>query len=666
MATDFKSIPLIDISPLLAKWDDPNMAQDQGITGVVKQLDQACREAGFFYVKGHGIPDSIIKEVRNVARKFFSLPYEEKLKIKISPTTGYRGYQRMGENITKGIPDMHEAIDCYREVKPGMYGTLSKPLEGPNQWPINPPNLKQLMEEYISLCTDLSRKIMRGIALALGASADEFEGERAGDPFWVFRIIGYPVLSHANGKDMTENDIGCGAHTDYGLLTLVNQDADITALEVRNQSGEWISAPPVPGTFVCNIGDMLKPLETWRKLQILTNGLYESTFHRVINKSPTYRVCVAYFYETNFDAAIKPLDICIRRTGGTKKFERAVYGEHLVSKHKKATEQARAALVSLHQTMLSSKQNPQYYKKAPVQVGLEFAAYGEEEVVAVEGAEEVVEEGILLGEVEGEMEVVVMVEEGKVEGKMEVVVMVEEGKVEGEMEVVVMVEEGILLGEVKGEGIRILEEGRNKVDISPLLSKWDDPNMAQDQGITGVVKQLDQACREAGFFYVKGHGIPNSIIKEVGNVAHKFFSLLYEEKLKIKISPTTGYRGYQRIGENITKGIPDMHEAIDDADITALEVRNQSGGNPLETWRKLQILTNGLYESTFHRVINKSPTYRVCVAYFYETNFDPAIEPLDICIKRTGGTKKFERAVYGEHLVSKETTNFVKEDKLDS
>ncbi|GMP31435.1 hypothetical protein CsSME_00005646 [Camellia sinensis var. sinensis] len=258
MATDFKSIPLIDISPLLAKWDDPNMAQDQGITGVVKQLDQACREAGFFYVKGHGIPDSIIKEVRNVARKFFSLPYEEKLKIKISPTTGYRGYQRMGENITKGIPDMHEAIDCYREVKPGMYGTLSKPLEGPNQWPINPPNLKQLMEEYISLCTDLSRKIMRGIALALGASADEFEGERAGDPFWVFRIIGYPVLSHANGKDMTENDIGCGAHTDYGLLTLVNQDADITALEVRNQSGEWISAPPVPGTFVCNIGDMLK------------------------------------------------------------------------------------------------------------------------------------------------------------------------------------------------------------------------------------------------------------------------------------------------------------------------------------------------------------------------------------------------------------------------
>ncbi|XP_057493430.1 probable 2-oxoglutarate-dependent dioxygenase At3g50210 isoform X2 [Actinidia eriantha] len=322
MATAFDSIPVIDISPLLVKWDDPNMAQDQGVAEVVRQLDQACREAGFFYV-GHGIPDSVIEEVRNVTYKFFSLPYEEKLKIKISPATGYRGYQKIGENITKGIPDMHEAIDCYREVKPGMFGALSKPLEGPNQWPINPPNIKQLMEEYIRMCTDLSRKIMLGIALALGASADAFEGEIAGDPFWVLRIIGYPGLSHANGQDRQKNDVGCGAHTDYGLLTLVNQDDDKTALEVRNLSGEWILAPPIHGTFVCNIGDMLK---------ILTNGLYESTLHRVINNSPKYRVSVAYFYETNFDAAIEPLDICIKRTGGTKKFDGAVYGKHLVSK----------------------------------------------------------------------------------------------------------------------------------------------------------------------------------------------------------------------------------------------------------------------------------------------------------------------------------------------
>ncbi|XP_021802363.1 probable 2-oxoglutarate-dependent dioxygenase At3g50210 [Prunus avium] len=188
--------------------------------------------------------------------------------------------------------------------------------------PIQPTNFKMLMEEYVSLCTELSRNIMRGIALALGGSPYEFEGERAGNAFWVMRLIGYPGVHSANGSDIPK-DVGCGAHTDYGLLTLVNQDDDITALQVRNRSGEWIAAPPVPGTFVCNIGDMLK---------IYSNGLYESTLHQVINSSPKYRVCVAYFYETNFDTAVEPLDICKERTTGAKKFERAVYGEHLVNK----------------------------------------------------------------------------------------------------------------------------------------------------------------------------------------------------------------------------------------------------------------------------------------------------------------------------------------------
>eukprot|EP00262_Sarcandra_glabra_P002667 TRINITY_DN13076_c0_g1_i1.p1 TRINITY_DN13076_c0_g1~~TRINITY_DN13076_c0_g1_i1.p1 ORF type:complete len:361 (+),score=54.81 TRINITY_DN13076_c0_g1_i1:164-1084(+) len=299
------------------------MAEDQGVLEVVSMLDQACKEAGFFYVKGHGIPDAIVKEVKDVTRKFFYLPYEEKVKIKLSSVTGFRGYQRLGENITKGIPDMHEAIDCYREVGPGMYGALGSSLEGSNKWLDNPSNCKPLMEEYISLLTDLSRKIMRGIALALGGPPDAFEGERAGDPFWVMRLIGYPGSTDNKSQYMQENDIGCGAHTDYGLLTLVNQDDEIPALQVRNRSGEWIWAAPIPGTFVCNIGDMLK---------IWSNGLYESTLHQVTNNSPKYRVSVAYFYEPNFDAAVEPLDFCKQKTGGAAKFEKVVYGEHLVRK----------------------------------------------------------------------------------------------------------------------------------------------------------------------------------------------------------------------------------------------------------------------------------------------------------------------------------------------
>ncbi|RWR81417.1 putative 2-oxoglutarate-dependent dioxygenase [Cinnamomum micranthum f. kanehirae] len=305
------------------------MAEDPRVSEVVKQLDQACREIGFFYVKGHGIPDSLVKEVRDVTRKFFHLPFEEKIKIKLSPMTGYRGYQRVGENVTKGLPDMHEAIDCYREVEPGKYGTLGSVMEGSNPWPDNPSNFNQLMEEYITLLKGtlstfdyLSRNIMRGIAVALGGSPDTFEGEIAGDPFWVFRIIGYPVSTDTSTVDIQDYGIGCGAHTDYGLLTLVNQDDDITALQVRNRSGEWIWANPIPGTFVCNIGDMLK---------VLSNGLYESTLHRVVN-SPKYRVSVPFFYEPNFDTVLEPLDFCKQKTGGLSKFEPVVYGEHLVRK----------------------------------------------------------------------------------------------------------------------------------------------------------------------------------------------------------------------------------------------------------------------------------------------------------------------------------------------
>ncbi|CAL9115493.1 2-oxoglutarate-dependent dioxygenase 33-like isoform X1 [Musa acuminata AAA Group] len=321
MGSDFQAIPIIDISAFLEKIDDPRMGDDKELLEVIRQLDDACKEAGFFYVKGHGIPDSLVKEVKDATSKFFNLPNEEKVKIKMTPASGYRGYQEVAENITLGKPDMHEAIDCYREMEAGKYGALGQLLEGSNLWPDYPSNFKVVMEEYICLLTDLSRKIMRGIALALGGPPDAFEGDRAGDSFWVMRLIGYPVLSDIPELQRTET--GCGAHTDYGLLTLVNQDDEIDALQVRNRSGEWISAPPIPGTFVCNIGDMLK---------IWSNGLYESTLHRVINNSPKYRVSVAFFYEPNFDAAVEPFDFCMQKTGGTPKFGKVVYGEHLVGK----------------------------------------------------------------------------------------------------------------------------------------------------------------------------------------------------------------------------------------------------------------------------------------------------------------------------------------------
>ncbi|KAH0922152.1 hypothetical protein HID58_022170 [Brassica napus] len=271
MATNFKPhLPIIDISPLLVKCNDPDMMDDTGVAEVVQKLDRACRDVGFFYVIGHGISESLMRKVKEMTHRFFELPYEEKLKIKITPAAGYRGYQRIGVNYTSGKQDFHEAIDCYREFKQGKYGETGKVLEGLNQWPENPQEYKGLMDEYIKLCTDLSRNILRGISLALGGSPYEFEGEMVGDPFWVMRIIGYPGVNQ-------ENVIGCGAHTDYGLLTLINQDDDKTALQVKNLAGDW----------------------------------------------------------TNFDAMVEPLDIFKEKYPGDKRSQdskRVVYGEHLVNK----------------------------------------------------------------------------------------------------------------------------------------------------------------------------------------------------------------------------------------------------------------------------------------------------------------------------------------------
>ncbi|XP_016438061.2 homoarginine-6-hydroxylase 2-ODD-C23.1-like [Nicotiana tabacum] len=323
MATEFKSIPLIDISPLLQKWDELHESQNESIAEVVKKLDEACKNEGFFYVTGHGIPLPFMEEIRRITRKYFDQPSEDKLNFKLSASTGYRGYQAIHENITTGIPDMQEAIDFYREIKEGMYGDLGEVLQGPNLWPSFPPDFKQLMEFYINQCTDISRNILRGISLALAGSAKEIESKISKDPFWVLRTIGYPPSPSSDGQDNARSTIGCGAHTDYGLLTLLNQDDDILALEVKNKSGEWIPASPIKGTFICNVGDMLK---------ILSNGLYESTLHRVINSSGKYRVCVAYFYEPNFDAEVEPLDVCVQNMGGIKKFEGACYGKHLVNK----------------------------------------------------------------------------------------------------------------------------------------------------------------------------------------------------------------------------------------------------------------------------------------------------------------------------------------------
>ncbi|KAF4543224.1 putative 2-oxoglutarate-dependent dioxygenase [Lasiodiplodia theobromae] len=334
------ALPIIDISPYLL----PN-TNKAARTATAHALARACHDTGFFYLTGHGIPDSTLQSILTLARRFFlEASDDEKNAIRrrdagvvetvsqqqaVVGGDGARGYQRIGENVTKGQRDWHEAVDFYAEWEgEGGSGSSGPPyelLQGPNLWPRHPPGLREEYERYVGLVEGVGTAVVRAMGEALG-----FEGEEEADvfvratrkSFWVMRLIGYPGLPEGEGR---EEGFSCGEHTDYGCVTLLLADSTPNALQVQRKDGSWISADPIPGAFVVNIGDMI---ERW------TNGLWKSTNHRVIHRGANYRVSVPFFFEPDFNARIKPLAKCIAETGGKEKYDEVVYGEHLLAKVK--------------------------------------------------------------------------------------------------------------------------------------------------------------------------------------------------------------------------------------------------------------------------------------------------------------------------------------------
>ncbi|KAF2628831.1 Clavaminate synthase-like protein [Macroventuria anomochaeta] len=353
-AAQESGLPIIDISSYL----DPSSSPSARKT-TAQAINAACVNYGFFYLTGHGIPTSGLHQIIDLARRFFALPLEQKDKIKRYDAGGpeggdsARGYQGLGENVTGGLQDMQEAIDFYRpwngeeEVGDGGQGTR-KTLQGPNLWPEEPRELREVYEGYVERVTEVGRSLVRamGVALELGPACDCGEADRStedeevfvrncDESFWVMRMINYPPLPPsvrpAGGNPEDLSQFSCGAHTDYGCVTLLLTDPTPRALQVQLKDGTWLSADPIPGAFVVNIGDMI---ERW------TNGIWKSTMHRVIHrgdggvngKEGGGRVSVPFFFEPNFDAMVRPLQKCVKDSGRPSMHEGSTYGEHLLTK----------------------------------------------------------------------------------------------------------------------------------------------------------------------------------------------------------------------------------------------------------------------------------------------------------------------------------------------
>jgi isopenicillin N synthase-like dioxygenase len=277
-------LPIIDMSPLY------DLGDRASVERVALEIRSACRKHGFFYVLGHGIPFEKLVDLEAASRKFFDLSVEDKNRIAMRHGgIAWRGYFPVGGELTSGRPDMKEGLYFGTELALDHPRVLAgTPLHGPNLWPESVPELRGLVLDYMAATSAAAQTLLRGMALSLDLPNDYFTETYTRNPTILFRIFNYPAADDASW--------GVGEHTDYGLLTLLAQDR-LGGLQVKSRE-EWIEAPPVDGTLVCNIGDVLDRL---------TGGWYRSTPHRVRNSSGHARLSFPLFFDPDFDAEMQAL-----------------------------------------------------------------------------------------------------------------------------------------------------------------------------------------------------------------------------------------------------------------------------------------------------------------------------------------------------------------------
>ncbi|WP_226816569.1 isopenicillin N synthase family oxygenase [Advenella sp. FME57] len=327
------ALPIIDVSALVTD------SSRQALQSVADHIRNACRVHGFFYISGHGVESALIQRLDALSRQFFSLDEQEKMRWRMAlGGRAWRGYFPLGGELTSGRPDWKEGLYLGTELADDhplvQAGT---PVHGRNLFP-DIPGMRQTILQYMEAVTALGHILMRGIALSLALPADYFERRYTADPLILFRIFNYPTQDVPEDMDV---HWGVGEHTDYGLLTILLQD-QIGGLQVKTPDG-WVDAAPVPGTFICNIGDMLERM---------TGGLYRSTAHRVVrNTSGCDRLSFPLFFDPNYFAQMQPIeglpavpdsdDSASRWDKANVHAFNGIYGDYLLNKVSKVFPQLR-------------------------------------------------------------------------------------------------------------------------------------------------------------------------------------------------------------------------------------------------------------------------------------------------------------------------------------
>ncbi|MEM8951387.1 MAG: 2-oxoglutarate and iron-dependent oxygenase domain-containing protein [Pseudomonadota bacterium] len=278
---DRSVIPVVDLAPL-RDGSDPK--------AVAEALHHASREVGFIYVANHGISEQLIRLTREAALNFFRSPKERKSQVAVSDK--HRGYLGQGgaKMQTGAKADLKESFIFGYEDGDGATPE-DHPLRGANRWPDFMPAVQHQAMAFFKAAHEVAHHLMRGFAIGLDKDEDFFL-KTAATPMSRASFVYYPPQDARMGSDQ----FGVGPHTDFGVLTVLCQD-DVGGLQVQDIGGEWVTAPPIPGTLVVNVGDLLA---RW------TNNIYRSTPHRVVNSSGVERLSLVLAFDPEPMTMIDP------------------------------------------------------------------------------------------------------------------------------------------------------------------------------------------------------------------------------------------------------------------------------------------------------------------------------------------------------------------------
>jgi len=305
-------IPIVDLRGTL---NDPKAR-----AAAAWEIHKAARDTGFFYVSNHGIDQGLIDRVFAQSQRFFALPVEDKLRVALKNWPCRRGYEPLlAQQLDQGSPqDLKEIFTLGADLGPDHPHVKAKlPNHGPNQWPDFLPGFRGGVEAYYLGMLDLGRHVMRLLALSLSLEETYFDAAFR-EPAATLRLLRYPP----HPRNAAANQLGAGAHTDYGAITFLAQD-DCGGLEVENAAGDWVFAEPIPGTFVVNLGDMV---QRW------TNELYHSNAHRVLNnRANRDRFSMALFFDPDFYTQVACVPTCLTE-GDRAKYPPCTAGEYIAQR----------------------------------------------------------------------------------------------------------------------------------------------------------------------------------------------------------------------------------------------------------------------------------------------------------------------------------------------